>query len=408
VKNTVLTVSYIGNHGTHLYGGYDSNQVEFRSNGFLDAFKAAQAGIDTPLMDQIAKFDTRNTTNLNGLAYLKANYASTIQTTPVKTNDVGGLANSLANRLQSATTTNPNGVPLVVAAGLPATFFKPYPQYLGGLFVLQTRDYSNYNGLQLQLEKRFSRGFLLTVNYIYSKTLDVRSYDPAFTTVATGSTQSAAGTTYDYHNPRLNYAASDLDNTHVVNGYFVYDLPFGHGRTFGSNWNRLVDGAIGGWRISGDGYLQSGRPITFFAGYNTFSGSVQTPASCQGSCNAHMGNIHVESSGTAANQTYYFTAAQRAQFFVPDAGAFSNEGRNFFRQNHVWQADSTLSKSFRTYQEQYLEFRLEAQNVFNVITYDTFGSQSIQSTSFTRLNPATDGVLNNSPRKVQLSAKYVF
>ncbi len=403
-RNTVLTVSYIGNHGTHLYGGYDSNQSDFRSNGFLSAFQSAQAGIDTPLMTQIASGDTRNTAHLPGVAYLKANYASTIQTVPFKTNDVGGLANSLATRLQSATTANPNGVPLVVASGLPATFFKPYPQYLGGVFVLQTRDYSNYNAAQVQLEKRFSKGFLITVNYIYSKTMDVRSYDPTFTTVATGSSQSAAGTPFDYHNPRFNYAPSDLDNTHVLNGYFVYDLPFGHGRTFGSNWNRIVDGLIGGWRVSGDGYLQSGRPITFFAGYNTFSGSVQTPASCQGSCNARMGSIHVESSG----QTYFFTAAQRAQFFVPDAGAFSNEGRNFFRQNHVWQADSTLSKSFRTYQEQYLEFRLEAQNVFNVVTYDTFGSQSIQSSSFTRLNPATDGVLNNSPRKVQLSAKYVF
>ena len=408
VRNTVLTVSYIGNHGTHLYGGYDSNQVEFRSNGFLAAFQSAQAGIDTPLMTQIASGDTRNTGHLGGVAYLKANYASTIQTLPFKTNDVGGLANSLATRLQSQTTANPNGVPLVVASGLPATFFKPYPQYLGGVFVLQTRDYSNYNGLQIQVEKRFSNGFLLTANYTYSKTMDVRSYDPAFTTVATGSTQSAAGTPFDYHTPRVNYAPSDLDDTHVLNGYFVYDLPFGHGRRFGSNLNRVVDGVIGGWRLSGDGYLQSGRPITFFSGYNTFSGSVQTPASCQGSCNARMGKIHVETAGASPSQTYYFTAAQRAQFFVPDAGAFSNEGRNFFRQNHVWQADTTVSKSFRSFREQYLEFRLEAQNVFNVITYDTFGSQSIQSTSFTRLNPATDGVLNNSPRKVQLSAKYVF
>jgi hypothetical protein len=405
LKNTVLTVSYIGNHGTHLYGGYDSNQADFRSNGFLDAFKAAQAGIDTPLMTQIAKADTRNTAQVSGVAYLKANYASTIQTAPFNTNDVGGLANSLANRLQTTSDpAYPNGKPLVTSAGLPSTFFKPYPQYLGGLFVLQTRDYSNYNGLQVQIEKRFSRGFLITANYTYSRTMDVRSYDPAFTTVATGATQSAAGTPFDYHNPRLNYAPSDLDNTHVLNGYFVYELPFGHGRTFGSNWNRALDGLVGGWRLSGDGYLQSGRPITFFSGYNTFSGSVQTPASCSGSCNAHMGSIHVESSG----QTYYFTAAQRAQFFVPDAGAFSNQGRNFFRQNHVWQADTTLSKSFRSFREQYLEFRLEAQNVFNVVTYDTFGSQSIQSTSFTRLNPASDGVLNNLPRKVQLSAKYVF
>ena len=61
LKNTVLTVSYIGNHGTHLYGGYDSNQVDFRSNGFLNAFTSAQAGIDTPLMTQIASGDTRNT-----------------------------------------------------------------------------------------------------------------------------------------------------------------------------------------------------------------------------------------------------------------------------------------------------------------------------------------------------------
>ena len=406
MKNTVLTVSYIGNHGTHLYGGYDSNLVDYRSNGFLAAFTAAQAGIDTPLMTQIAKADTRSNTaqKASGVAYLKAFYASTIQTTPFKTNDVAGLANSLANRLQSPTTANPNGVPLVVSAGLPATFFKPYPQYLGGVFVLQTRDYSNYNGLQVQLEKRFDKGFLITANYTYSKTLDVRSYDPTFTTVATGSSQSAAGTTYDYHTPRLNYAASDLDNTHVLNGYFVYDLPFGHGRMFGSNWNRALDAAIGGWRVSGDGYLQSGRPITFFAGYNTFSGTVQTPASCSGSCNAHMGSIHKESNG----QTYYFTAAQRAQFYVPDAGGFSNEGRNYFRQNHVWQADTTLSKSFRTFREESLEFRLEAQNVFNVITYDTFGSQSIQSSVFARLNPASDGVLNNSPRRVQLSAKYVF
>jgi len=68
LKDTVLTVSYIGNHGTHLYGGYDSNQVDFRSNGFLDAFKAAQAGIDTPLMTQIAKADTRNTAQVSGVA----------------------------------------------------------------------------------------------------------------------------------------------------------------------------------------------------------------------------------------------------------------------------------------------------------------------------------------------------
>ncbi len=70
--------------------------------------------------------------------------------------------------------------------------------------------------------------------------------------------------------------------------------------------------------------------------------------------------------------------------------------------------DATLSKNFTTYHEQFLQLRLEAQNLANNINYDTFGSQSIQSSVFGRLNAATDGVVSNQPRRMQLSAKYVF
>lgn len=402
VKNTVLTVTYIGNHGTHLYGGYDTNQAEIFSNGFVDAFKAAQAGQDSPLMTQIISSDTRRKAGESGTAFIQRNYASNLST-----NNVAGLANSLATRLQNASSANPNGVPLVVSSGLPATFFKPYSQYLGGLFVLQTRDYSNYNGLQAQLERRFAQGFLVTVNYTYSKALDTRSFDPAFTTIATGSSQSAAGTPFDYHTPRLNYAAADFDNTHVITGYYVVDLPFGRGRHFGAQWNRALDWAAGGWQISGDGVWQSGRPLTIFAGSNTYSTSVQTPASCMGRCDAHMGKVHTETT-SGGTQTYYLTAAQRAMFYTPAPGEFSNTGRNWLRQNSVWSTDANLSKSFRTWREQYLQLRFEVQNVMNNVSYDTTGSQSITSSVFMRLNAATDGVINSQPRRAQLAAKYVF
>jgi hypothetical protein len=396
-KNTVLTVSYIGNHGTHLYGGYDSNQSEIFSNGFLDAFKQVQAGQDSPLMTKIISSDTRRKSGESGTAFIKRNYASSLTL-----NNVAGLANSLATRLQNATSGSPNGVPLVVSSGLASSFFKPYSQYLGGLIVLQSRDYSNYNGLQAQVEKRFSSGFLVTVNYTYSKSLDTRSFDPAFTTVATGSTQSAASTPFDYRRPNLNYAASDFDNTHVINGYYVLDLPFGHGRKIGAQWNRGVDLLVGGWQISGDGYWQSGRPLTIYSGSNTFSGSVQTPASCD-HCNAHMGHVHKE--GT---QTYFLSAEQRAKFYNPAPGEFSNLGRNWLRQNATWSTDANLMKSFRTWKEQSLQLRFEVQNLLNNVTYDTMGSQSIQSSVFGRLNAGTDGVINSSPRRAQLAAKYIF
>ena len=398
MHNTGLTVSYIGNHGTHLYGGYDSNQSEINSNGFLTAFQAAQAGTDTPLMTQIVSGDTRYVAGEGGVQFLINNNYSNYLTT----NNVAGLANAFATRLQHPTTTNPYGVPLVVSSGLSPTFFKPYQQYLGGLNVLQTHDYSNYNGLQVQVEHRFSQGFSITVNYTYSKTLDIRSFDPTFTTVATGSSQSAAGTPFDYNHPRLNYAASDLDSAQVLNGYYVIDLPFGRDKKFGAHWNRIVDEVIGGWRISGDGVYQTGRPITLYSGSNTYSGSVQTPANCTG-CSAHMGKVQKYS-----GQTWFLSTAQKALFTIPAAGQFSNTGRNWFRQNSVWNTDATLSKSFTTYHEQYLQLRVEAQNLMNNITYDTFGSQNSQSSSFMRLNAASDGVLNNSPRRMQLSAKYVF
>lgn len=401
LKDTVLTVTYIGNHGTHLYGGYDSNQAELVSNGFLQAFQQVQAGQDNKLMRQILSNDTRWRPTDTSVTFLKRNYGSTLTL-----NSVGGLANALATRLQHPTAANPNGVPLVVSAGLPTNFFKPYSQYLGGFNVLQTRDYSNYNGLQLQLERRFSNGFLATVNYTYSKTLDTRSFDPTFTTVATGASQSASGTPYDYRTPRLNYAAADFDNTHVINGYFVYDLPFGHGRRFAAQLNRVADALIGGWEIAGDGLWQSGRPLTIYSGSNTFSDRVQTPASCNG-CNAHMGKVHSEMTKTGP-QNFFLTAAQRAMFYTPAAGQFSNIGRNWLRQEAVWNTDANLSKSFRVWKEQQLQFRLEVQNVLNNVTYDTTGSQSITSGAFMRLNAGTDGVVNNGPRRAQLAAKYVF
>jgi len=320
----------------------------------------------------------------------------------LKHNNVAGLANTFANRLQNATTTNPYGVPLVVSSGLSPTFFKPYQAYLGGVDVLQTHDFSNYNGLQAQFEHRFSSGFSITANYTYSKALDVRSFDPTFTLVATGSSQSAAGTPFDYHHPRLNYAASDLDSAQVISGYYVYDLPFGRDRKYGSHWNYFIDAIVGGWEIAGDGFWQTGRPITLYSGYYTFSGSVQTPANCTG-CNAHMGKVQ-----TYNGQTWFLSTSQKAQFTTPAAGQFSNTGRNWFRQNNVWNTDATFSKSFTTYHQQYLQLRLEAQNLMNNVSYDTFGSQSIQSSVFMRLNEANDGVLNNEPRRMQLSAKYVF
>ena len=117
---------------------------------------------------------------------------------------------------------------------------------LGALNVLSTRDYSIYHGLEAQIERRFSNGFLYQLSFTWSKSEDTRSFDPTFTTVAQGSSQSAAATPFDNRHPHLNWAPSDFDHTRVWQSNWVYQLPFGHGKAWGSNWSRPLDEVLGG------------------------------------------------------------------------------------------------------------------------------------------------------------------
>src|ERR1700744_5176902 len=57
-------------------------------------------------------------------------------------------------------------------------------------------------------------------------------------------------------------AVSNYDTTHQVNGYGVYTLPFGRGRHFGANMNRVLDAFVGGWELSGNYRQSSGLPYT--------------------------------------------------------------------------------------------------------------------------------------------------
>ena len=405
-KNTVISLTYNGRHGVGLFGGYDANQVDYVSNGFLDAFKIAQAGGTVP-----ARFAPLFTTS-----------SSTITSDEMKsllgTGSVAGLALLLSQRN------------LLAPNRFPTSFFQPYPQVLGALNVLDTRDASIYHGLDVQVERRFSNGLLFSGSFTWSKSEDTRSFDPTFTTVAQGSTQSAAATSFDNRRPHLNWAPSDFDHTRVWKANWVYDLPFGSGKRWGSNWNRLLDEVVGGWEVAGNAFYESGRPITLYAGSSltgvgtagppgsTFSSDVVTPVSCFGNCNPYLGHAHFD---PAKGQQYFFnfqpfdsttncatSTDGRTKLCIPGAGQFSNIGRNYFRQGIFANLNATISKTFRVTEGQSLQARLEMQNVTNSQMYDTFGSQSVQSSVFMRLNTAVDGVLVNAQRRMQLSLKYSF
>ncbi|MGH9331709.1 MAG: carboxypeptidase regulatory-like domain-containing protein [Vicinamibacterales bacterium] len=385
--NTVVDVTYIGRRAEHLFGAYNVNQVNYRTNGFLDAFNVVKAGGDSALINRILANDTRRLAGETGSQMMRRVYASEIAL-----NSVAAVASGIGTRIQNNRT-------LVDLAGLPFDFFFPYPQFLGGVLVMDSQDYSRYHALEVKLDRRFATGFSYQLAYTLSRSKDTRSFDPAFTVVSTGNAQSASSTPFDIFNRDLNYALSDFDRTHAFQVLWVAELPFGRGRRWGSGASPVMDAIIGGWQVAGSMLVASGRPFTVYSGSNTFSNIVQTPANCSG-CSADMGSVHPE----GADQVIWeFTPEEIARFSNPAAGEFGTTGRNAFRSDGPFNIDLAVSKRIQTFDDQRLEFRIEATNLTNTPTFG-LPTATLTNATFGRIR----NVVASTARQVQMALKYSF
>ena len=385
-----MEVNYVGKRGTHLFGGYDANQVDINAKDprfnetFLQAFNTVRSGGDSPLINQLFLNDTRRPAAQTGSQFVRSQFASNINT-----GSVASVALAAAQRFQSGTT-------LLSQGGFSPFFFQKYPQY-GVLNVLDSNDISRYNALEVILKRRITSGIGFQLSYTLSKSEDTRSFDPVFTTVGRGANQSTSSTPFDNNNRRLNYALSDFDRRHALQGTYVVELPFGRGRKFGSESPKIVDFLLGGWQLAGTLNLASGRPFTVYSEANTLSNAVLTPANCN-NCSRNLGGIFQEQ-GT----NYYFTTEQRAQFSNPAPGEFSNVGRNYFIGPIQFQTDASLSKKFRFTESLNFDIRVDARNLTNTPSFG-FPGTSINTSTFGFIGGST---VSNA-RRIQFSGKFNF
>jgi len=130
------------------------------------------------------------------------------------------------------------------AATLPVLdFLVPYPEF-DGISYPQDNGSSNYNGVYIRGEKRFSSGWSLRGNYTFSKWLQTTEYLNA------GDAK-----------PDHIISDEDIPQKFALSG--IYDIPVGRGRRYGNNLNKYVAAAIGGWETTMTWYGQSGTPIAF-------------------------------------------------------------------------------------------------------------------------------------------------
>ncbi len=403
-KNLLVDVSYIGRRASHLFGSYNIGQVDIFSNNFLREFNIVNSGPvvngqrtagNSELFNRLFGPDTRRQANETGSQFAFRQFRTNFDQ-----NGVAAVAADAAGRIQG-------GRPLLELAGLPTTFFRPFPQF-AGINVIDSNDYSTYHALQITVQRKFAQGVQFQGSYTFSKSLDTRSFDPAFTTAGTGNTQQASSTPFDNNRRYLNYARSDFDRTHAFIGYAVWDLPFGKNGWIGAGAPGFVQRFIEGWNVNGVVTLQTGRPFTIFSGSNQLGNINNATVNCNG-CSRSMGDVN-KTASNFGGVPGYFSPEEIAKFSQPAAGELGNTGRNYFTGPGLWNVDMAVLKRTKFTETANFELRFEFFNVFN---HPSFGIPNPSAGNGTMVfTNATFGrirdTLASESRKIRVGAKINF
>jgi len=382
---TVVEVSYIGRRAYHLFSSYNANQPEVLRNGFVNEFLTVKNGGQSTLINSLTSADSRRQTGETGSSMYRRLFPADFANNAVAT-----LARLIATQAQG-------GRSVTDLSGAGAFPLIAFPQYSGGFNVVDSNGFSTYHALQTQVERRYANGLTGQFSYVWAKSLDTQSFDPSLTVVPSGASQTAGNAPFDIYNRKLNYARSDFDRTHVFQSNFLYELPFGKGKKFGSGASGVVDRIIGGWQVSGIMRYTTGRPMTLFSGFNTYNTGNSSTVNCSG-CSKDIGAIRDE-----AGLVWWFSPEERAKFTTPGAGELGNTGRNAFSGPTFFNLDSTFIKRVKITERVGMEIRADATNVLNTPSFG-FPTTTLSSTTFGRIRDT----VSSSSRRIQLGAKFTF
>jgi hypothetical protein len=248
---------------------------------------------------------------------------------------------------------------------------------------------SNYNGLELELTKRYSSGLFLNVNYAFARVfrLDPTASDPV-------------------RDPKWHYDYGPVpaQPPHIFHWNYVYDLPLGKGKRFLPAG--LVAALLGGWSVAGLGTWQSGGALTVTAPNG------QSPTAANINRADRIADGRLDQSGRSRGEKafqWFDTAAFRQPEFIDSraprpARQFGSSasgaiyGPRFFAYDMTVQKLVTIAETYR------LQFRVELFNPFNV---PMLGSPDVNVTSpnFGRIRTSNPSYV---PRNVQLGLRLDF
>jgi hypothetical protein len=220
-----------------------------------------------------------------------------------------------------------------------------------------------YNSLQTKLERRFTNGLFLINSFTWSRGINNASADL--------EAQNGDGALINIADPAGDRGPSGYNQPLNDTTSFIADVPFGHGKRWGSNISSWEQQVLGGWQLTGINIVTSGVPINLT--YTASSNQVVTTASTTYSLRPNLTSTPQAVYGqtfikTASSLNGYLTLAGVS---IPNpTQLFGNAGRNDLRGPAFGQFDLAAHKTFSLPSDRLkLEFRLEAFNVLNATNY---------------------------------------
>jgi hypothetical protein len=140
---------------------------------------------------------------------------------------------------------------------------RPYDQQVfGNVDTLSPVGFSWYNGVNIGIERRFEQGLGYQLFYDMANALEATATVAGPNQFLPNAVPTDAGERMrflNYHragDPAFSGTAVDPPK-HRVRWNFIADLPVGRGRKFGNSMNRALEKIVGGWQVSGIGFLVS-------------------------------------------------------------------------------------------------------------------------------------------------------
>ncbi len=270
---------------------------------------------------------------------------------------------------------------------------QPYPQFSSAAETDLPVANSIYEAFQLKVEKRMAHGLSAMVSYTNSKSLDDASVSTSTTWIGGFSSLR------DPNKLSLERSLSEWNIPQVLQFTYIWQVPYGRGKHWGSNLNSVVNGFLGGWQTSGMWRFDNGQPISIGVT------GASAPWGYSASYPDMIGKLQINPKSQWFTNGYFANGGANA-LIVPPPYTIGNAPREQPNARMPGTNNATLAlfKDIPLHFREGAKLQIRAES-FNALNHPQFGG--IQTT----FNEGSFGEVDsqvNSPRQVQLGMQLYF